>query len=261
MSNFMENGNKDLQQYQGQGATASQLIEWLKAGTANIATLKATVATLITAVVTTLTASVANIASLLAIDYKVTVTDTTTHAQFTCNTTVIINKSTATTQTISTNNASTSGIVVTLINIGAGVATVDFDGTANDPTLNQGCAAKFVWTGAVWEPLTAISGSNANGSWIKFPDGTMEQWGNVATASLTSNGYGPYYIAYGGYITYPIQFVAIPSVSLTYFDNSYGTFSIRLQGVFVDSFQPSFLRFYNATNVENYSWHAIGKWK
>ncbi len=199
MSNFFDQQQPDpTQQYSGQGKEASRIIEWLKAGTANIATLKATVATLITAVVTTLTATVANIASLLAIDYKITVTDTTVHAAFTCNTTVIINKGTATTQTISTNNASTSGIVVTLINIGAGIVTVDFDGTANDPTLNQGCSAKFVWTGAVWEPITTIHGSNANGDWEKLPSGTMIQWGRHAvTASLASYA-----------ITFPISFTS-----------------------------------------------------
>lgn len=64
------------------------------------------------------------------------------------------------------------------------------------------------------------SGSNANGSWIKFGDGTMICWisANITCSSSVSNVFGStsgttYYNT--GAWTFPVEFVAAPTLCLT----------------------------------------------
>jgi hypothetical protein len=52
-----------------------------------------------------------------------------------------------------------------------------------------------------------VSGSNANGTWIKFSDGTMECWERLITTQLPANSWS--YILY----SYPTPFVSSPVCS------------------------------------------------
>ena len=58
-----------------------------------------------------------------------------------------------------------------------------------------------------WE----ISGSNANGSWIKFDDGTMECWYTSPTLRTTSTPYGNiWYASPIDVWSFPVTFVGLP---------------------------------------------------
>lgn len=57
------------------------------------------------------------------------------------------------------------------------------------------------------------SGSNANGQWLKFADGTMVAWVNVTMRNIAFNAYaGGWYL--GSYTwTFPVAFTAAPVVA------------------------------------------------
>jgi len=96
-------------------------------------------------------------------------------------------------------------------------------------------------------------GSNANGNWIKYPDGTIEQWGRHAvTASLGS---------------YTINF------PLSFLDNLY-TITFGAENGTAPSDIYIFCYNRSASSINDYlrgagwsiqtnfvNWHAIGKWK
>jgi hypothetical protein len=63
--------------------------------------------------------------------------------------------------------------------------------------------------------MQIMSGSNANGNWIKFPDGTMECWIiSLPSSTNGSSGSGTPCNRFGvATWTYPSQFIAPPFVS------------------------------------------------
>ncbi len=108
-------------------------------------------------------------------------------------------------------------------------------------------------------PIVA-SGSNANGSYVRFADGTMEQWGNI-TFPLSAASF------YSGTGNYPAPWATIPTgamTGMTYYSgfNAGGCSSSILQWNITD-FQWG-LNF-GAGQASGYNgvmhWHAIGKWK
>ena len=111
------------------------------------------------------------------------------------------------------------------------------------------------------------SGSNANGSWIKFVDGTMIQYGEATktiatTSALTSGGYR----STGFNFDFPIDFYDVPSsvVATDTGDN------LDTNGVLVTSISTTKSKFQavwwsvssNSTSRSaSLSWQAIGRWK
>ena len=93
------------------------------------------------------------------------------------------------------------------------------------------------------------SGSNSNGSWIKFPDGTMMQYGVVTIVGSDT-------------IVYPLDFIdtnysftALPDNTVYgYCDNGAKT---------VNSIDMYVKRDINDSNEysSNINWQAIGRWK
>lgn len=69
--------------------------------------------------------------------------------------------------------------------------------------LKTGMVAEFFHNGTAWvlmNPYTYVEyGSNSNGRWRKYPDGTIEQWGKIDLAAAAVS-------AITGTITYPIAF-------------------------------------------------------
>lgn len=64
------------------------------------------------------------------------------------------------------------------------------------------------------------SGSNDNGSWVKFADGTMIQWGSSAFTGAETGNTGTYKV-----ITFPVPF-ANSKLSISYspiYENTYDT--------------------------------------
>lgn len=93
-----------------------------------------------------------------------------------------------------------------------------------------------------------VSGSNANGSWKRHPDGTLEQWG-VGTAGQSGSAWGN---------AFPVPFVGSPIVSAIHLGNDASV------NVVVDSAtlgQTSFgLRSNFPASPVTVQWRAIGRW-
>ena len=107
------------------------------------------------------------------------------------------------------------------------------------------------------------SGSNDNGSWVKYSDGTMICWRQeTVTDQAINNEYGSVFIGTRSF-TYPIPFSTIPSLTCTSF--RYGT-SASWGAVVDTSTTTAVLRgfdFFSRASGEDclIGYIAIGKWK
>lgn len=122
------------------------------------------------------------------------------------------------------------------------------------------------WTD--WKRLVYIeaSGSNSNGNYIKYNDGTLIQWNRLSVKDQAiSNSYGSMYIGTRA-ITFPVAFVGDnPSVQCSCFtwgtSASWGCVlgnSVSLTGCSLCGFDIASRS--SGTNVY-INWYAIGKWK
>lgn len=121
------------------------------------------------------------------------------------------------------------------------------------------------------------SGSNANGSWVKFSDGTMMQWGSKSFVGAETGNTGSYAI-----VTFPQAF-ADNKFSVSYsplyspnYANEITLFTVltgsHVYGIGSNSTQDTVYRRLShttdttelsklyATNL-SFNWQAIGKWK
>lgn len=107
------------------------------------------------------------------------------------------------------------------------------------------------------------TGSNANGNWIKYEDGTMICWNHMeVTDQAINNAYGSLYQGTRT-IYFPVEFVAVPSVHCSLFHwgngaswgcvNNASTAETTIRGIDIASRSTG-------TTCE-ISWIAIGKWK
>jgi len=113
------------------------------------------------------------------------------------------------------------------------------------------------------------SGSNSNGSWIKYSDGTMVQWGirNVGTIAWVSSGYGSR-VHRGTLVNLPTNFINnTVSVSVGNLDGNVALNGSTLcyAGIYGASFNQLDVYFVANTPQTNggyiHSWQAIGRWK
>lgn len=103
-------------------------------------------------------------------------------------------------------------------------------------------------------------GSTVNGAYIKFPDGTLIQWGvNTLTAS-NNRAWGNLYVADFTNITFPVSFISTPSFNITPSSASSVTICsctpsetgvTGIQGTRGTAFGSAY----------TFSWQAIGRWK
>ena len=113
------------------------------------------------------------------------------------------------------------------------------------------------------DQLTITSGSNANGNWVKYPDGTMIQGGSSANFTINGGPVGAFYIVSYS-VTFPIKFYTMPwsvevshsrvsngGISLCYFNDA----SITASGFAGD------LASSQINAVSKAVWFAIGRWK
>lgn len=115
---------------------------------------------------------------------------------------------------------------------------------------------------AISESVLPTSGSNTNGEWVRFPDGTQICWGT--NTAIYADAWRTHL-----YQNYPVAFKDIPSVTATV-SNGGGTGLIAT----VDSGQITTARArimittkeredenFTSTTTHNYMWQAIGRWK
>ena len=106
-------------------------------------------------------------------------------------------------------------------------------------------------------------GSNENGYYRKWPDGTLECWGisTVPLKSTTAWKNGLYYDYNDVAIRYPIEFLDSPVINISVRNNVFLTVSLYtpyktgINSVIVYSGDS-----YSTHNCECY-WYAIGRWK
>lgn len=114
--------------------------------------------------------------------------------------------------------------------------------------------------------IDGVSGSNANGNFIKYDNGILIQWGNYDTghkAFTTSYG-NIYYDNTTHQINFPETFVGDrPTVSLTaYLPGGLGGANLRSEpsASSVNCYVYSVSSYTFSSNVK-ISWLAIGRWK
>jgi hypothetical protein len=105
------------------------------------------------------------------------------------------------------------------------------------------------------------SGSNSNGSWIKFDDGTMIEWFMSAATLTTANANGNIFYVNSASLTFPAAFIANPNVSMIS-----GVVTVGVPwagGAIALSATAVTLRLCGAAanNAGYYGYIAIGKWK
>jgi len=100
------------------------------------------------------------------------------------------------------------------------------------------------------------SGSKANGKYVKFADGTMQQYGSIATTAIIN---GITSIA----ITFPVSFY-----DTDYSPNGIGGPSVSWAGVYVQGFGlpavTGFTLVVHSDSAQNFvagKWSVIGRWK
>jgi len=142
---------------------------------------------------------------------------------------------------------------------------------ANNGSLfyNSSLNAPMFYNGTTWIGLPGgtgasiiSSGSNVNGNWVQYADGTMIEW-NTSTTSMNCNSAIAAPIFYGAEtITFPLAFVSTPTVTIAMNQSSAGT------GVP----WPGMSQFVTTSNFQAYSmcaisgtlavpsWIAIGRW-
>jgi hypothetical protein len=107
-----------------------------------------------------------------------------------------------------------------------------------------------------------VSGSNPSGSWIKFSDGTMEQWGAFSWNGRSAATFGNA----GQYtLTLPAAFIDASYSFVTKGEGGYGAwmhdelvrYSSYLSGTLYNNYNNTAT--YNATSI--YMWVAVGRWK
>jgi len=107
-------------------------------------------------------------------------------------------------------------------------------------------------------------GSSSDGSWVKYSDGTMQQWNSSSTTSWAATAaYGANYIGAKTF-TYPVAWYSAPTLIPGYVQFATGASwscapvstsltNFDLRGMDISS---------RATGLTvYYSWYAIGRWK
>ena len=104
------------------------------------------------------------------------------------------------------------------------------------------------------------SGSNSNGSYIQFADGTMECWGSSSPSTAMTTAIAGWYWG-SGTITYPVAFIALtPGI----IEGAAG--SRIILGAPTGTYSATSFGFYALDNVSETStpliiWRAVGRWK
>lgn len=133
-------------------------------------------------------------------------------------------------------------------------------GFANLPVGTSGQVLTILNGVPVWGGST---GSNTNGSYTKFANGTLIQWGAPSYGASGGGPWGTSPYCKGFTITYPISFLAVPYTVAQAEETSAATFSWI---GYLTSKTVSGCNGYIFNNVTigantTVSWIAVGKWK
>lgn len=163
------------------------------------------------------------------------------------------------------------GAEQTIIPEAGNVGTIFVDGT--NYKLSYVGTGVFLLTIPTTEPVSCQlgagiieSGSNSNGSWVKFSDGTMLQWAydvNVPYTTQLVNAYGTTSgnTAYGSLanIAFPQAWYSNPCMAPTF--GTGGALVVRAIPSSTSLYILTWSDSSTYTSTHSVSWHAIGRWK
>lgn len=156
---------------------------------------------------------------------------------------------------------STSASAITLAGSGSetieGAATFVTHGTTVSAVLNLSEVVLKKVSSTVWRFVRgAVSGSNSNGSYVKFSDGTMQCWGtwSVSGGSVASFTFT---------VTYPVSFISVSYNNAIRHTGGYPYWTLIAQTLGVSSTSVTFNQINNnASDIDSDgSWFAIGRWR
>ena len=124
--------------------------------------------------------------------------------------------------------------------------------TANKPTPAE-----------IGAESVTVTGSNTNGYYIKYADGTMICYGRKPLNTLAITGaWGSWFISAPLSTTYPIAFVGIPASISVNMDNTRGDIAVWLNALTTTTgFDGYFARGQSGTFNCSMAWMAVGRWK
>ncbi len=103
------------------------------------------------------------------------------------------------------------------------------------------------------------SGSNANGSWVKFSDGTMMQWGRKTLQNVEFAQTGGIYYSQKQVFSFPQTFIQNPSISIS--GMTPNMCWIGNSTSYTEQFTFTVLHSIETTRTVFIEWQAIGRWK
>lgn len=105
------------------------------------------------------------------------------------------------------------------------------------------------------------SGSNANGSYIKYSDGTMICYGSTSLNEVSVSDYYSFCKRTNSLtITFPMEFDEVPNVTIT--NQGFGIFSYTINNITANNFSYYAFTYPSGSNISgSLQYVAIGKWK
>lgn len=105
------------------------------------------------------------------------------------------------------------------------------------------------------------SGSNANGSYIKYSDGTMICYGLTSLNEVSVSDYYSFCKRTNSLtITFPMEFDEVPNVTIT--NQGFGIFSYTINNITANNFSYYAFTYPSGSNISgSLQYVAIGKWK
>ena len=169
---------------------------------------------------------------------------TTGAGNYTNNTTITLNEETP---IIIYLNGSGSGFVATNLVIGL---QIEAGSTATSFSEYQG--------------LGYVRGSNANGNYIKYADGTMIQWGKRTSQNVAcTTAWGALYRSdWQSGIPFPIEFVEVQMCEVYFLAGTYASFIIMETGPQKTATQPYYISRMTSSTLADVEagFYAIGRW-
>lgn len=107
------------------------------------------------------------------------------------------------------------------------------------------------------------SGSNANGNYVKYADGTMVCYGTKSGTGTLADYWTTFKKIEGITTTFPVAFVSTPSITISSISaQSNNIFSVGIDASSSSSFNALILKPSGSSN-QNYAfgWIAVGRWK
>ena len=153
-------------------------------------------------------------------------------------------------------------IIYTIKNDSGSGTTISYNGSSVTPAMAVGIVYQFIWDGTYWSFITngiLESGSNVNGYYVKYSDGTLLCYGGSA-AIISNNGTSP--IFYGSSnITFPHKFKNTPFIQSQTAGNSIGIAWGGLNSSITVNGFTTFRCAQNSGDTGYIHWSAFGRWK